>query len=156
MFWIAACDSSSRSPTWLHLEATKTQAARLTWEGCFWLNHLRWEDPPQIWATPSGGSAHQRTWEKEAFALHLPTSHSPASLSILLLRARLCWYYKLLLPDTNVDRRPATLQESSEIPTPDWDCWDQPPTTECLTLPLDNSQRGTTLSTACNTPVNHF
>lgn len=37
-----------------------------------WWNHLKWEDPSYIWATPSGGNLDKQICKKEALGFCLP------------------------------------------------------------------------------------
>lgn len=52
----------------------------------FWLHRSRWEDPPQTWVTPSGGSSHKSDRKEGALFCLFAVSQSAASSSTLLLR----------------------------------------------------------------------
>ena len=77
-----------------------------------WSDYLKQQDPPLMWVVSSGGSPGERTWEKETgfclLALTLASKFICATTVVFIL----IWWNKLLW-DSNVDRRPAALQESS-------------------------------------------
>ena len=100
-------DGYSWLPTWLHLELVKIQLIGYTCEW-FFLNHLKWEDPPLIWIFWAGKILFQsgprllletciRTVEEGRFVLlllALPLSAHPS----------LPWHWSLLHQDSSIHR----------------------------------------------------
>lgn len=85
------------------------------WEFSWQDLKLRW--PPWIWATPSAGSLHKRTWKrkKKAFGFCL-LALTLSSLSSC------CWSINLLVLefwDSNVDSRPAKMSSLMDWTTAD-------------------------------------
>lgn len=54
------------------------------------MDHVRWEDPPYIWATPTG-SWQKRTPKKEAFAVGLLALTVDGELIYPVAKALLHW-----------------------------------------------------------------
>lgn len=82
------------------------------------------EDPPYIWATPSGGSAHKWTWKKEALGFACLTSCWQVHLSC-------CWGIPSLvleptssgIPTYNEDQLRHPIIRFLDFTSGDSHCW---------------------------------